>query len=78
MDHKDLTSQDRIAMAEAYRVYELLSLEEQSHIPQDFVDSLLRYGDFENTTPINSVDEAIEEGRLSKKALYLVMYMCTF
>jgi hypothetical protein len=78
MDKSNITDEDRIAMADAYRVYELLSLEEQQDVPEDFINTLLYYGDFKNATPINSVEEALKEGRLSKKAMYLIMYMCTF
>ncbi len=77
MDIKDITSEDKIGFAEAYRVYETMLPEEKELIPQDFIDKLIEYGDFDEVKPFASKEEALNYD-FSKKGLYLIMYMCTF
>jgi hypothetical protein len=72
-----LEIKDTIAMAEAYRVYELLNDEDKAKIPEDFVNRLLYYGDFKTVKPFESM-KVVEDGNISKEGLYLVMYMCTY
>ena len=67
----------RINMAQAYRVYELLTPEERANIPSEFIDTLVFYGDFDSVKPFTSKKDMLDYN-LSDKALYLVMYMCTF
>ena len=64
-------------MAQAYRVYELLTPEERANIPSEFIDTLVFYGDFDSVKPFTSKKDMLDYN-LSDKALYLVMYMCTF
>ena len=77
MSKEILEVKDTIAMAEAYRVYELLNDEDKEKIPEDFVNRLLYYGDFKSVKPFSSMEE-LEKGNISKEGLYLVMYMCTY
>jgi len=77
MNENALNIDDKIAMAEAYRVYELLSPEDQGKIPEDFVNRLLYYGDFKKVKPYSSMED-IENGNISRNGLFLVMYMCTY
>ncbi len=77
MDKEKWTKEDRIALAEAYRVYELFEDTEKEKIPQEFVQTLLEYGDLSLVKPLDA-SKRIEEQNLSKRGLYLVMYMCTF
>jgi hypothetical protein len=77
MEKEILEIKDTIAMAEAYRVYELMEDHEKEKIPQDFVNRLLYYGDFKKVGPFSSMKE-VEEGNISKEGMYLVMYMCTY
>ncbi len=77
MNIKDIASEDRIGFAEAYRVYETMLPEEKEKIPQDFIDRLVEYADFDSVKPFESKDEVLNYD-FSKKGLYLIMYMCTF
>ncbi|MBR3280343.1 MAG: hypothetical protein IKI57_00655 [Clostridia bacterium] len=67
----------RINMAQAYRVYEMLTPEERAKIPSEFIDTLVYYGDFDSVKPFSSKKDMLDY-KLSDKAMYLVMYMCTF
>lgn len=77
MDYEKLKNEDKLALAEAYRVYELLSGPEQEKIPEEFVNILLNYGDLSLIGPLDP-NKDLENQNLSKRGLYLVMYMCTF
>ena len=77
MEEKELTDIDKVAMAEAYRVFQLLPLDEQAKIPEDFVDRLILYGDFKKVKPFKNKEE-MQNYDLSDEAMYLIMYMCTF
>lgn len=72
-----LNKEDQLALAEAYRFYEILSGPEQEKIPEKFVNALISYGDLNLKGPLNPL-KSLEEQNLSKKGLYLIMYMCTF
>jgi len=72
-----ITDEDRMAMAQAYRAYELLTKEEKLKIPKTFTDTLLEYGNFKEVKPFKDKSE-ITVSNLSTKAKYLLMYMCTF
>lgn len=76
MTNEELKKEDKIALAEAYRVYELLSGPEQERVPRDFVETLLNYGDLTLVKPLDP-NKNLEEQNLSKRGMYLVMYMCT-
>ena len=76
MTYEQLKNEDKVALAEAYRVYELLSGPEQEKIPEDFVDALLYFGDLRMVKPLDP-NKPLEEQNLSKRGLYMVMYMCT-
>ena len=73
----NITEEDKVAMAEAYRVFELLDDEEKEKIPAHFIETLLYFGDFKSVSPFSDIKE-LKRYSLSKKAKYLVMYMCTF
>ena len=77
MEEQKITDVDKIAMAEAYRVYQLLPLDEQAKIPEDFVDRLVLYVDFKKVKPFKNKEEMMSYN-LSDEAMYLIMYMCTF
>ena len=77
LDSLDIKEDDKIAMAEAYRVYEFFQDEEKEKIPEDFVETLLYFGDFKKVPPFKNLQE-MKEAKLSQKAKYLLMYMCTF
>lgn len=77
MTYEELKNEDKLALAEAYRVYEILSGPEQELIPEEFVDTLLSYGDLSLIGPLDP-SKSLKEQNLSKRGLYLVMYMCTF
>ena len=77
LDSLNIKDDDKIAMAEAYRVYELFQDEEKEKIPEDFIETLLYFGDFKKVPPFASLDE-MKKAQLSQKAKYLLMYMCTF
>ena len=77
MDIKDITPEDKKSFAEAYRVYETMLPEEKEKIPQELIDRLIEYGDFDSIKPFSSKDEAMNYN-FSTKGLYLIMYMCTF
>ncbi len=72
-----LKEEDRIAMAEAYRAFEMLDENEKEKVPADFIDNLLAEGDFLSVKPFKTRKE-VEEYPFTKKAWYLIMYMCTF
>ena len=73
----NITDEDKVAMAEAYRVYELFQDEEKEKIPDNFVETLLYFGDFKKVKPFANVEE-MKNANLSLKGKYLLMYMCTF
>ncbi len=74
---ESVTDEDRIAMAQAYRAYELLTKEDKLKIPKTFVDTLLDFGNFKEVKPFKDKSE-MTISDLSTKAKYLLMYMCTF
>ncbi|MBR6252815.1 MAG: hypothetical protein IKR04_03140 [Clostridia bacterium] len=73
----DILEEDRIAMAEAYRAFEMLDENEKERVPADFVDTLLSEGDFTKVKRFRSKEE-VDNYQFSRKAWYLIMYMCTF
>ena len=77
MNISEITSEDRIAMAEAYRAYELMTPEDREKVPEDFVNMLLDCGNFDDVKPFETRDEFLNT-EFSEKAIYLIMYMCTF
>ena len=77
MNIEEVTSEDKVAMAQAYRFYQMLDCSDQDKIPKDFVDMLETFGDFEKVEPFKNVDEALKSN-LNEKANFLIMYMCTF
>ena len=77
MNDKELKEEDKLALAEAYRVYELLEDTEKEKIPEEFVQAMLNYGDLSLVKPLDA-SKPLEEQNLSKRGLYWVMYMCTF
>lgn len=77
MNYEELKNEDKLALAEAYRVYELLDGPDKEKIPEEFVETLLSYGDLSLVKPLDPA-KSLEEQNLSKRGLYLVMYMCTF
>lgn len=76
MTIEELKNEDKLALAEAYRVYELLRPEEKELIPKKFVDTLLDYGDLSLVNRLDS-SKSLKDLNLSKLGLYIVMYMCT-
>jgi len=72
-----LLEEDRIAMAEAYRAFEMLDENDKEKVPVDFIDTLLDEGDFSKVKAFETKEE-VDEYPFSKKAWYLIMYMCTF
>ena len=68
---------DKLAMAEAYRLYETLPIENQNRIPSDFINTLLALGDLKSVKRFETRQE-IDDYKFSEKAKYLIMYMCTF
>ena len=77
MKIEEITPEDKIAMAQAYRFYQMLDCCDQEKIPSDFIETLETFGDFEKVSPFKSAEEALK-ANLSDKANYLIMYMCTF
>ncbi len=77
VDENTINEEDRIAMAETYRIYQFLNDEEKNKIPHEFIETLVRFGDFLRVKPYGSKKE-ISMHNISQKARYLVMYMCTF
>ncbi len=77
IDYNNLTDEDRVAMAEAYRTFEILDEIDQSKIPEDFVETLLKFGDINSVKPFESIDD-FDKYQFSQKGKYLLMYMCTF
>ena len=73
----ELLDEDRIAMAEAYRAFEMLDEIDKEKVPADFIDNLLSEGDFSSVKPFKTKKE-VDEYEFSTKAWYLIMYMCTF
>ncbi len=73
----NIEDEDKIAMAEAYRTYEILDEFDQRKIPSDFVETILRYGDLESIKPFKTKEE-FDSYDFSQKGKYLLMYMCTF
>lgn len=76
MNFKDLNMEDKLAFAEAYRVYEILNGPDKDRIPSEFVDALLYYGDLRLVGPLNP-EKSLKEQNISKLGMYIVMYMCT-
>lgn len=76
MTYDDLKLEDSLALAEAYRVYELLNDEDKERIPEKFVEILFSYGDLSLVGPLDP-SKSLKEFNLSKRGRYLVMYMCT-
>ena len=76
MAYEDLKNEDKLALAEAYRVYELLNDEDKEQIPEEFVEMLLYNGDLSLVKPLDPA-KSLKDFNLSKKGQYLVMYMCT-
>lgn len=76
MKFENLTQEDKIALAETYRVYELLEDTEKERIPEEFVEMIFNYGDLSLVPPLDSEKKLIDFN-LSKQGKYLVMYMCT-
>ncbi len=72
-----ITDEDRIAMAQVYRVYQLLTRDDKAKIPQEFVETLLEHGNFKEVKPFKDKSE-INMTAFSQKAKYLLMYLCTF
>ena len=77
MPAEELLEEDRIAMAEAYRAFEMLDEYDKDKVPADFVDTLLSEGDFSKVRRFHSKEE-VDNYNFSRKAWYLIMYMCTF
>lgn len=73
----NVEKEDKIAMAEAYRLYECLPLEDKKKIPQDFVETILTLGDFDSVKKFENRQE-IDDYQFTEKGKYLIMYMCTF
>ena len=73
----NLDAEDKVAMAEAYRVYEMLDEYDQLKIPQNFIETIHRFGDLVNVKPFDSKKE-FDDYKFSEKGKYLLMYMCTF
>lgn len=76
MNFKLLEKEDRLALAETYRVYELLAPEEREQIPDEFVQMLINYGDL-SLVPRLDPTKSLKDFNLSKRGQYLVLYMCT-
>lgn len=76
MTIEELEKEDKLALAEAYRVYELLSDSEKQKVPQDFVDTLLYFGDLRLVKPLDP-SKKLADMNLSERGLYITMYMCT-
>lgn len=74
---EEILEEDRIAMAEAFRVYQMLDDEDKEKVPADFVDTLFSEADLTKVKPFKSKEEA-DNYNFSRKAWYLIMYMCTF
>jgi len=72
-----ISKDDRIAMAEAYRVYEILEPQEKMKVPPYFVNSLLKFADLSVVPPFEEKD-SFSIDKLTQKGKYIVMYMCTF
>ncbi len=77
MNFSELRTEDKLALAEAYRVYEILEGADKDKIPQEFVDSLLYYGDLRLVGPLDP-EKSLKEQNISRLGMYIVMYMCTF
>lgn len=76
MIYEELKQEDKLALAETYRVYELLSPEEKEQIPDDFVEVLLDYGDLSLVPPFDPL-KSLKDFNISKRGQYLILYMCT-
>ncbi len=77
IDFNNLQEDDKIAMAEAYRAYEILDYDDREKIPSDFVETILKYGNLLAVKPFASKEE-FENYNFSIKGKYLLMYLCTF
>ena len=69
--------EDVLASTEAFRMFQMLDVAEREKIPADFVDKLLDSADLSLVPPFKNKDE-VDNYEFSKKAWYLIMYMCTF
>jgi len=76
VSYEDLKKEDKIALAETYRVFELLNGPSKERIPREFVEILLDYGDL-NAVPPFDAEKSLKDFNLSKRGKYLIMYMCT-
>lgn len=76
MTIEELKKEDKLALAEAYRVFEILRPEEKEMIPKEFVNTLLDYADLSLVKPLDPTKK-LKDQNLSKQGLYIVMYMCT-
>ena len=76
MTFEELKNEDKLALTEAYRIYEILNDEDKEQIPKDFVEILLNYSDLSLVSPLDP-SKSLKEFNLSKRGQYLVMYMCT-
>lgn len=73
---QNLTLEDRIALAEAYRVYELLEDTEKEKIPPAFVGRLFDYGALDLVPPFDPT-KTLKDFQLSERGKYIVLYMCS-
>jgi hypothetical protein len=73
----ELTYEDRVAMAEAYRVYQMLSCREKAKIPSKFISFIEQNAELGAVKPFKSKSDALK-AFISEKANYLLLYMCTF
>ena len=76
MNFSELRAEDKLALAEAYRVYEILEGADKDKIPEEFVDSLLYYGDLRLVGQLDP-KKTLKEQNISRLGMYIVMYMCT-
>ena len=72
-----LSYEDRVAMAEAYRVYQMLSFEEKAKIPSDFISFIEENAELGAIEPFKTKTDALK-AFVSEKANFILMYMCTF
>ena len=77
MAYQNLEQEDKLALAEAYRIYEILSGFDKDKIPTKFVETMLKYGDLRLVKPLDP-SKSLKEQNISKKGMYLALYMCTF
>ncbi len=75
--NKELTYEDRVAMAEAYRVYQMLSNRDKAKIPSKFISFIEQNAELGAVKPFKTKSEALK-AFISEKANFILMYMCTF